>query len=146
MSRPGSGTLISGGLVAGFGTVVSLVLPWFDLLGQERSSVDLLRSASALEVIDGGVRIAVIAGWLLMPVLLTVAIFLGAARRYRLAAGILLPITALTLLVAGVGVAVDEIGLAWGAFIGSVCALIAAALAMMVLLAPAGQVTARGVT
>ena len=83
MSRPGSGTLISGGLVAGFGTVVSLVLPWFDLLGQERSSVDLLRSASALEVIDGGVRIAVIAGWLLMPVLLTVAIFLGAARRYR---------------------------------------------------------------
>lgn len=129
-----SGTVISIGLAAGFVAVVSLVLPWFDVLGRQRSSFDMLRSASALDVIDGGVRIAVIAGWLLMPLLLTAAIFLGAAGRYRFAAAILLPIGLLTVAVAGVGLVVDDIGLAWGALLGAVSALIASALAIMVLL------------
>lgn len=126
--------LISVGLSAGFISVVSLVLPWFDVLGRERSSVDMLRSASALDVLDGGARLAVIAAWLLMPLLLTIAIFLAAAGRHRPAAAILLPIGLLTVAVAVVGLLVDDIALAWGALVGAACALVASALAIMVLL------------
>jgi len=107
------------------------------VLGRQRSSVDVLRSASALDVIDGGVRAAVIFGWLLMPLLLTIAIFLGAAGRYRLAAALLLPVGLVTIAVAVIGVIVDDIELAWGATFGAVCALCASALAMMVLLGSA---------
>ncbi len=134
MGRMSSGPLISGGLVAGFGAVVSLVLPWFDVVGRKRSSIDILRSASALDVIDGWLRLAVIAAWLLLPVVLTGAIFLGAAGRHKVAAGTLLPIGLVTLLVAVIGLIVDEVSLAWGAVFGTMCALCASALAMMVLL------------
>ena len=90
MSRLSSGPLITGGLIAGFLTVVTLVLPWFEILGRQRSSIDILRSASVLDVIEGPVKVAVIAGWLLAPVFVSGAMLLAASGRHRIAALLLL--------------------------------------------------------
>ncbi|MDW3176683.1 MAG: hypothetical protein R8J94_04765 [Acidimicrobiia bacterium] len=136
MRRLSSGSLISAALVAGFLTTASLVLPWFTIAGKSRSSVDLLSSASALDVIEGGVKVAVIGGWLLAPVLVAAAMLLAASGRHRLAAGLLVPVVASTLLVVAIGLAVDAVDLAWGAFVGAVFALLASACAIMVLATP----------
>ncbi len=112
------------------------MLPWFTIAGKSRSSVDLLSSASALDVIEGGVKVAVIGGWLLAPVLVAAAMLLAASGRHRLAAGLLVPVVASTLLVVAIGFAVDAVDLAWGALIGAVFALLASACAIMVLVTP----------
>ena len=134
--RLSTGPLITGGLVAGFLTVISLVLPWFDILGRERSSIDILRSASVLDVIEGGLKVVVISGWLLAPVVVSAAMLLAASGRHRTAALLLLPVGLITVLVVGAGFIVDEVGLAWGAFVGLLSALPASILAMMVLASP----------
>lgn len=117
----------------------SLVLPWFTISGRSRSSADLLSSASALDVIDGGVKVVVIGGWLLAPVLVATAMLFAAAGRHRLAAVLLSPVVVLTLLVAGIGLVVDAVDLAWGAFFGAVFALVASVCAIMVLVTPRTQ-------
>ena len=146
MKRFSTGPLITGGLVAGFFTVLSLVLPWFDILGRERSSIDILRSASVLAVIEGSLKVAVIFGWLLAPVPVSAAMFLAASGRHRMAAVLLLPVGAMTMLVVGASLVVDEIGLAWGAFVGLGSALAAFILAVMVLLSPRPSIAPGGST
>lgn len=129
-----SGPLVAAALGAGFLAVVSLVLPWFVLLGKARSSIDLLGSASALDVLEGWVKVVVFAGWFLAPVLVSVAMFLAAGGRHKAAAILLLPIGLLLLGVFVVGVLVDEIGIAWGSIFGGVFAALATVFAMMVLM------------
>ena len=136
MKTLSTGPLIAAGLVAGFFTVISLVLPWFDILGRNRSSIDIVRSASVLDVIEGAVKVLVIAGWLLAPVLVSAAMFLAASGRHRIAAFLLLPVGLVTVLVVGAGLVVDEVGLAWGAFVGLISAIAASILAIMVLVSP----------
>lgn len=128
-----TGPLIAAGLVAGFFTVVSLVLPWFDILGRDRSSIDILRSASVLDVIEGAVLVVVIAGWLLAPILVSAAMLFAAAGRHRISALLLLPVGLVTVLVVGAGAVIYEVGLAWGAFVGALSAIVASILAIMVL-------------
>lgn len=127
-----SGSLIAAALGAGFLAVVSLVLPWFVVVGKARSSIDLLSSASALDVLEGGLKLVVFAGWLLAPILVSIAMFLAASGRHRGAAFLLLPIGLLILVVFVVGVVVDAIGIAWGAIFGAVFAALATIFAMMV--------------
>lgn len=131
-----SGPRIAAALTFGFLSVVSLVLPWFDLLGKERSSIDLVSSASALDVIDGGVKVLVLLGWFLAPLLVSVAMFLAASGRHRFAAALLVPIGVVMVAVFVVGVAVDDIGIAWGAIFGAVFAALATVFAIMVLATP----------
>ena len=133
MSQLRSGPLIAVALAAGFVTVVSLVLPWFDILGAQRSSIDILRSASALDVIEGSLAVVVIGGWLLAPVLVSIAMFVAASGRHSIAALLLLPVGLATIVVVGAGLFVDEIGLVWGAFVGLIAALVASGLALVVL-------------
>ena len=140
MSRLFSGPLITGGLIAGFLTVTTLVLPWFDILGRQRSSIDILRSASVLDVIEGPVKVAVIAGWLLAPILVSAAMLLAASGRHRIAAALLLPVGIVTMLIVGAGFVRDEVDLAWGAFVGLTTAAVASALAVLVLVAPKSAV------
>ena len=140
MSRLFSGPLITGGLIAGFLTVTTLVLPWFDILGRQRSSIDILRSASVLDVIEGPVKVAVIAGWLLAPILVSAAMLLAASGRHRIAAALLLPVGIVTMLIVSAGFVRDEVDLAWGAFVGLTTAAVASALAVLVLVAPKSAV------
>ena len=136
MRRLSSGPLITGALIAGFLTVTTLVLPWFGILGRQRSSIDILRSASVLDVIEGPIKIAVIAGWLLAPILVSSAMLFAASGRRRIAASMLLPVGIVTVLIVGAGSVIDEVDLVWGAFVGLVAAAVASALAILVLLAP----------
>lgn len=89
-----------------------------------------------LDVIEGGLKVVVIFGWLLAPIVVSAAMFFGASGRHRIAAILLLPVGIVTVLVVGAGLFVDEIGLAWGAVVGLVSALAASILATMVLASP----------
>ena len=136
MSRLQTGPLVSAALISGFLTVVSLVFPWFEIFGKQRSSIDLVTSASALDVIEGLVKVLVIIGWLLAPVLVSIAMFLAASGRHRIAAALLLPIGVAFFGVAFVGLVVGDITLAWGAIFGAVFAALATVFAIMVVVTP----------
>lgn len=120
-------------IVAGFGCAVGLILPWFDLGGDARSSIDLIASLGALDVIEGGLKVAVVAAWLLTPVAVSAAMLLTAAGRYRAAAWCLLPLGAAMPLLVGIVAIVDLSVLAWGAYVTAAFALSTFALAIMVL-------------
>ena len=92
-----------------------------------------------LDVIEGAVKVVVFAGWLLAPVLVSVAMFLAASGRHRSSAVLLLPVGLVTVIVVGAGFVVDEVGLAWGAYVGLVSAIAATILAIMVLVTPVNQ-------
>lgn len=106
-------------VTAGFLTAATLVLPWFNVSGQARSSIDLISSAGALEIIEGGTRLLVVALWLGLPVLAAVSLFAFAARRFTLAAYLTFVVGLLVLGVVIVGGVVDVIGLAWGAWLAA---------------------------
>lgn len=133
MIRPRSGPLVATALASGFLATLSLALPWFTISGRSRSSVDLLSSASALDVIDGWVKVAVIGGWLLAPIIVSAAMLVAASGRHRRAAMMLVPVALVTLAVVVIGATNDRIQLAWGAGFGGVFAALASACAIMVL-------------
>lgn len=133
MPRFRSGPLVALALGAGFLATISLVLPWFTIAGRSRSSIDLVSSASALEVIDGPAKVAVVACWLCAPLLVALAMLVAASGRHRAGALLLSPVTGILLLVVIIGVLVDDIRLAWGATFGLVFAAAASTCAIMVL-------------
>lgn len=140
MTRTGSGRLISLALIAGFIAAVALAFPWFRIGGRSRSSVDFLSSASALEVIAGATKVAVIGGWLLVPVLVAVAMLVAAAGRHRLAATLVVPLSLVTVVVLAIGVVVDGVDVLWGAVVSAVFASFASGCAIMVLVARSSEV------
>lgn len=113
---------------------LSLAMPWFTIAGRSRSSVDLLSSASALDVIDGWVKIAVIGGWLLAPVIVAAAMLVAASGRHTSGAALLSPVAVVTLAVVVIGAVNDRLELAWGAMIGGMFAALSSACAIMVVL------------
>ncbi len=133
MPRFRTGPLVALALGAGFLATISLVLPWFTIAGRSRSSIDLVSSASALEVIEGPVKVAVIACWLCAPLLVALAMLVAASGRHRAGALLLSPVTGIMLLVVIIGTVVDDIRLAWGATFGLVFAAAASTCAIMVL-------------
>lgn len=119
---------------AGFLCACTLILPWFEIAGRGRSSFDLISSAGALEVIDGGIRLLVVSLWLVVPVLGAAALLLFASGRHGLAAVISLVVGVGVFGVLGVGLVVDGVTLAWGAVLAAIAAIGATVCAMMVLL------------
>jgi len=131
--KKSSGLFIALALGAGFLAVLSLALPWFDVVGKARSSVDILGSASTLNVLKGWRKVAVFSGWLLAPILVAAAMLLGAAGRHKFAAGLLIPVGIVVLAAFVIGVSVDAIDIVWGAIFGAVFAALATVFAIMVL-------------
>lgn len=125
---------------AGFLTACTLVLPWFHISGRARSSIDLISSAGALDVIGGGTRLLVVALWLLLPVLVAVAMLLYAAQRSTASAILIALVGAVVLVVLAVGFVVDGVALAWGAAVAAVCAVVAVSCAMMDMMFQRGRV------
>lgn len=128
-------------VAAAFIGTCSLVLPWFEVSGRSRSSIDLIASANALDLLVGSTRIIVIVLWLAVPVISAAALLSFAARRFRLAAALVLPFVASILLVFIIGLVVDLVGLAWGAWVAAASAVVALACAMMVLVRRQGAST-----
>ena len=113
--------------------MISLVLPWFEVLGKPRSSIDIVASAGVLNVIDGGVQLLILAGWLVAPLLVSIAMFLAASGRHGRAALLLAPIGIVFVSVFIIGVFVDEIGIAWGVNFGAACGAITTVLSVVAL-------------
>ncbi len=128
-----TGRLTALATASGAATAVSLVLPWLRIGSRNRSSIDLIGSAGALDVIDGSVRVAVVATWFLVPLLAAAAMLAGAAGRHRLASGLLVPLAPTLAGVVILGWAVAGDGLAWGAYLTAALALTTGGLATFLL-------------
>ncbi len=114
-------------LLAGVATACSLLLPWFRVGGPSRSTLELIASAGALDVIEGAVRVLVVAAWTLVPVSVAGALFAGAARRPRLAGALVAGSCSLVIVVAGYLALVRPSVLAWGAWVATGLAITAVA-------------------
>lgn len=121
-------------LASGFLAVVTLVLPWVNISGRSRSTIDLIGSASALDVLDGTWKAFVIAGWLSFPVVVAAAMIVAASGRSKTAAWLMLPMEMmLVLLVVALRLLLGEGTIAWGALLTGVFAAMATGSAIMVL-------------
>jgi hypothetical protein len=120
-------------LVPALAAVLSLLAPWFYSGARPRSSIDLLASAGALDLVEGPVRLGVVLVWLLVPLLVAAAILAAAARRFRLSAALVVPVgiiavPAASLLLVSLG---DAAG--WGAWASAGFGLLSTVLAIGVL-------------
>lgn len=125
--------LLVAAIFGGFAAAVTLVFPWIRIGGRARSSIELIGSLGALDVIEGATKFAVVLAWLLTPVLVAAAMLLGASGRYRMSAALLAP---LGLLLGGIVLLVFVVAgdtLAWGAYLTVVCAIAASIFALLVL-------------
>jgi len=83
MSRPGRLVCEALLLAGGIGAALSLLLPWLHLSGRDRSTIDIIGSAAALEVLDGTTKWLVVALWMSVPVAVAAGLLLWAAKRHR---------------------------------------------------------------
>ena len=81
-----SGRLPFVALGLGIVSTVCLVLPWVRVGTRDRSSIDLIGSAGALDIIEGATKAIVILLWFLLPLLVAAAMLALAAGRTRLLA------------------------------------------------------------
>ena len=119
--------------IAGTAAAVALVLPWVRTGDRSRSSIDLIGTAGALDVIEGSVRTGVVITWFLVPVLVAGAMLAGAADRLRLCAVLLVPLGPLLAGVILVAALRAGDGLVWGAYLTGACSAAATTLAAVVL-------------
>ena len=132
-AAPVDSRFLVGAIGAGFLTALSLLLPWFELSGRRRSSIDLIGSASALDVIEGVEKALVIGAWMVIPVVVATSMLIAASGRHRPASILLVPVGPI------VGVCVVLIvtrasdSLACGLWVSLVCASAATALAIAAL-------------
>lgn len=120
-------------LALGVLSTLCLVLPWVRLGSRDRSSIDLIGSAGALDVIEGATKAIVVVLWFLLPVLVAAAMLALAAGRHRLLALLLVPLGPLIGLVVLVLLRVAGGVVVWGAWLSAAFAVGASASAIMVL-------------
>lgn len=120
-------------VLAGTISVVCLVLPWVRLGVRSRSSIDLIASAGALDVITGPTKLVVVLLWLVLPILAAAAIVALAAQRTGLMAGFLLPIGPVIGLVMALLILVAPTSVVWGAWLSAGFGLVASVLAVVLL-------------
>ena len=103
---------------AGVAAALGLLLPWARTGDRSRSSIDLLSSASALDVLSSGQRTLLYVGWLLVVAGAAVGLVLVAWDRP--AAGLVATaVVGPALIAAVVVVAWSPLAIAWGAWFAS---------------------------
>lgn len=119
---------------AAAGTVSALTLlgPWVRSGRTDRSTLDLLRSAGALDVLDGADRVAALLAWYLVPVLAAVAVVAAAWQRPRLTAAVVVPMGPM-MVMAFRAVSAAPFDVRWGAVAGIVAGLTATGLGVLLL-------------
>jgi len=122
-----------GSVLAGAGTAASLLLPWFELSGRKRSSIDLIGSAATLDVIEGGFKALIVGAWLAIPVVVAITMLVAASGRHRLAARLLLPVGPLVALCVMVIIAKAPGSVAWGLWVSLACAALTSIFAALAL-------------
>lgn len=121
-------------VLAAIASAVCLVLPWIRMGARDRSSIDLIGSAGALDIIEGTTKVVVVLLWFALPLLVAGAVLALAAQRRRLMAGLLLPLGPILGLIVGVLVRALPEAVVWGAWLSAGFAVAASALALAVIL------------
>ena len=118
---------------AGLITVGALLAPWARSGRVDRSSIELLASASALDLLSGTERVVLVGSWFLVTATVAGALVAVAWGRRRLAASLVVPLGPVMVL-AAVAVASSPFSLRWGAPMGSVSGLTATVAGALVLM------------
>jgi len=118
-------------LLFGAVSVIGLVLPWLSTGERQRSSIDLIGSAGALDVIEGFTKAVVIAMWFLLPMLAAGSFLAFAAGRSRLAASLVLPLGPVLGLIVGLLFFAVSDQVAWGAWVSAACGICGSLLALV---------------
>ena len=107
-------------LVAGIGVgaALGLLLPWARSGGRTRSTLELLSSASALDLLSGWTRALVVGGWLLV-VIGAAAGLVGVAWDRPAVARIGLVMVGPALVLAALAIVWSPLSIAWGAWVAS---------------------------
>lgn len=119
--------------VAAGAAAVSLLAPWVRSGRVDRSTIELLESASALDVLDGRAEIGALAAWYIVPVLAAGAAVSAGWHRKRLTAAFALPMGPL-MLFAWWAVASSPLDTRWGAALGGLLGACASVLATLLLI------------
>lgn len=119
--------------VAAVGAAVFLLAPWAGSGRVDRSTLDLLTTASALDVWEGPGEILAVGTWYLVPVLGAAALVAAGWHRPGFSAACALPIGPLMAL-AWLAVVRSPFEARWGAVAGTVSGLAASASAGLLLL------------
>lgn len=115
-------------------SVASLFAPWLRSGQRQRSSIELLDSASALRVLEGSREWLAMSAWVAIPVLTGLALVAIAWGRAQVSAWLLLPVGPV-LTLAFLTVMTSPFALLWGAFLGVVAGLTTTLLASLILMA-----------
>jgi hypothetical protein len=115
-------------------SVVSLFAPWLRSGQRDRSSIELLDSASALRVLEGSREWLVVSAWAALPVLTGFSLVALAWGWARTSACLLLPVGPLFAL-AVLTVMASSFSPLWGAFLGLAAGLTTTLLASLILVA-----------
>jgi hypothetical protein len=115
-------------------SVASLFAPWLRSGQRQRSSIELLDSASALRVLEGSREWLAVSAWVAIPVLTGFALVALAWGRERMSARLLLPVGPL-LGLAFLTVTTSPFSVLWGAFLGVSAGLATTSLASLILIA-----------
>ena len=102
----------------GVAAACGLLLPWVTTGGRSRSTVELMSSASALDLLDGWTRILVVGGWMLVVVGAALGL-LGVAWERPGVARIGLLAVGPALVGAALLIAWSPLSIAWGAWVAS---------------------------
>ncbi len=129
MPTPSPWVAVGAGLV----TVGALLCPWARSGTVDRSTIELLGSASALDLFGDAERTAVIVGWFVVVVLVAGALVAAAWGQPALGAVLALPIGP-AMAVAWWAVAASPLMVRWGAPMGTVSGLTASAAGALVLM------------
>ena len=118
---------------AAVASVSCLLAPWVRSGRVDRSTIDLLSSASALDVWDGREEMIALSAWYLLPLLAAGATIGAGWHRRRFSAACALPIGPLMAL-AWLAVVWSPFDARWGAPLGTALGLTASILAGLVLI------------
>jgi hypothetical protein len=131
MSRPGRLVCEALLLAGGIGAALSLLLPWLHLSGQDRSTIDIIGSAAALELLDGTTTWLVVVLWMSVPIAVAAGLLLWAAHRHRASRRLI--VLAALLIAACCLITVSTLGsvveLGW--YVGLVCAAVSVGAAFL---------------
>jgi len=119
--------------VAAVASVLCLLAPWVRSGHVDRSTIDLLSSASALQLWDGRQEFIALSAWYVLPVLAAASVLLAGWRRIRFSAGFALPIGPL-MVAAWAAVLWSPFALRWGAWLGMVLGLTTSFFATLLLI------------
>ena len=118
---------------AAVAAALCLVAPWVRSGTVDRSTIDLLSSASALDLLDGRDEIVALSAWYLVALLAAGAAISAGWQRSRLTGAFALPIGPMMIL-GWWAVAMSPFDTQWGAWLGAVVGVAATVLAGLLLL------------